>query len=83
MQSLMHTGWQVIGVDSTAYTTNARGETVYGSRVRFQTTAGNVGSVFMPDDLLTPDNVTAEVNRKAAILDTIANLQQPAESVPQ
>lgn len=81
MQSLMHTGWQVIGVDSTAYTTNARGDTVYGSRVRFQTNAGNVGSVFMPDDLLTPDNVTAEVNRKAAILDTVANLQAPPEAV--
>lgn len=83
MQPLAHSGWQVTGVDSTAYTTNAAGETLYGSRVRFQTTVGNVGSVFVPDHLLTPENVIFEVNRRAATLDTIANLQQPAEAVPQ
>lgn len=83
MVPLMHTGWQVTSVDSSAYTTNAKGDTVYGARVRFATSAGNTGSVFVADELLTPENVTAAINLKAATMDTIANLQEPAEAVIQ
>jgi hypothetical protein len=81
MAQYMHTGWQVTSVDSTAYVTNTKGDTVYGSRVSFQTSAGNGGSVFVANDQLTPDNVTAEINKRAAIMDTIAGLAQPAEAV--
>lgn len=83
MQPLMHTGWQVTSIDSSAYTTDAKGDTVRGARVSFATTAGNTGSVFLADELLTPDNVTAAINLKAATMDTIATLQQPAEAVIQ
>lgn len=81
MSPLTHTGWQVTNVDSTAYSTDAKGNPVYGARVYFATHAGNSGQVFVPNDHLTPENVTAEVNKRAAIMDTIATLQQPAETV--
>lgn len=81
MQQLTHSGWQVTSVDSTAYTVDAKGNPMYGARVNFQTTAGNTGSVFVPNDLLTPENVTAQINQRAAIMDTVANLSEPPETV--
>ena len=81
MSPLMHSGWQVTSVDSTAYTTNVKGDTVFGSRVAFATSAGNNGSVFIPNDQLSVDFVTAEINKRAAMMDSIAQLSQPPEAV--
>lgn len=77
MPQYAHTGWQVTSIDPNAYVTAASGDAVYGARVGFRTNAGNAGSVFVRDEDLTTENVTAAVDQRAAIMDTVASLQQP------
>lgn len=81
MQTLRHSGWAVTSVDSTAYTVDRKGNTVYGARVQFRTSNQNEGSVFVEDQYLNPDNVTRAVNERAAVMDTIASLEVPPEAV--
>lgn len=81
MVMLQHSGWQVTTIDPNAYTTNAAGDAVYGARIGFVTNAGNGGRVFLPDNLLTPGNVAAEISKRAAIMDTVGSLTQPPEGV--
>lgn len=72
MPEIAHTGWQVNTIDPSAYVTDAAGDLQYGARVRFTTGAGNKGSVFLLNEVLTPANVAAAINRQAALLDAIA-----------
>jgi hypothetical protein len=75
MATLFHSGWQVTGLDSNAYVAAKDGSPIYGSRVHFATNAGNKGSVFLADTDLTPANVGTMIDQKAALLDSIANLE--------
>jgi len=77
MAQLTHTGWQVTGLDPNAYVAARDGSPIYGARVHFATGAGNVGSVFLADANLTPANVGALIDMKAALLDEISNLGAP------
>lgn len=75
MAHLIHTGWQVTGIDPSAYVADANGDPMYGARVHFVTGAGNKASVFLRDQDLTPANVGALIDMKAALLDEIRTLQ--------
>jgi hypothetical protein len=71
---IAHTGWQVTSIDPSAYVVDAKGDPIYGARVRFTTGAGNQGSVWVPEGALTPANTAELINVQAALLDQIAAL---------
>ena len=48
---------------------------VAGVRVTFRTAENVTGSVFIPEPDYTPDRVKAAIERKAAILSTVAGLE--------
>jgi hypothetical protein len=75
MATIVHTGWQVTGLDPNSYVAAANGDPIYGARVHFATGAGNKGSVFLADSDLTPANVGTMIDMKAALLDQISTLQ--------
>lgn len=81
MQTLRHSGWAVTSVDSTAYTVDRKGNTIYGARIQFRTSDQNDGSVFVEDQYLNPQNVTRLINERAAVMDTVASLESPPEAV--
>jgi hypothetical protein len=81
MAALSHSGWQVTAIYPNAYTTNTNGDAIYGTRINFITNAGNAGSVFAADSVLTPENVTALINARAAVMDTIATLTAQPQGV--
>ena len=76
--SIVHTGWQVTSIDPSAYVVDAKGDPMYGARVRFTTGAGNQASVWVPEGELTPANVKALIDVQAALLDQVAFLSSPA-----
>lgn len=57
---------QVINTDA--------GETITGSYVYFRTGAGNSASVFVRDNLFTVDNVKAQINERARLIDEVGEL---------
>lgn len=71
---IAHTGWQVTSIDPSAYVVDAKGDPMYGARVRFTTGAGNSGSVWVPEGALTPANAAALIDVQAALMDQIASL---------
>jgi len=74
---IAHTGWQVTSIDPSAYVVDAKGDPMYGARVRFTTGAGNQGSVWLPEGALTPANAAELINVQAALLDQVGNLASP------
>lgn len=81
MTQISHTGWQVISIDPSAYTVDIAGNPMYGTRVRFQTGAGNKGTVFIRDQDFIPVNVGAAIDVKAALLDQVANMSAPPQTL--
>lgn len=71
-------GWQVIG-QTQVTDANAEGRFVDGLRVTFRTGLGHTGSVFIPLDAATPDNVAQVISERAMTMDGIAGLSVPAE----
>ena len=74
---IAHTGWQVTSIDPSAYVVDAKGDPMYGARVRFTTGAGNQGSVWLPEGTLTPANAAELINVQAALLDQVGYLSSP------
>lgn len=75
MTEIAHTGWKVVSIDPSAYIAAADGSPVYGSRIRFQTGLGTMGSVFLRNEDLTPANAGALIDVQAALLDKVATMQ--------
>lgn len=67
------TGWKVVGQTETMGL-DPLGKAVDGIRVTFQTTRGITGTVFVPKDRYTPDNVTAAIKAAVGTLHTVADL---------
>lgn len=74
---IAHTGWQVTSIDPSAYVVDAKGDPLYGARVRFTTGAGNQGSVWVPEGAMTPANAAALIDVQAALMDQISALASP------
>jgi len=53
---------------------DGQGRPARGIRVHFRTAAGNLGSVFVPDNRYTPENVRAAIVAKAALMDQVSGL---------
>lgn len=66
-------GWQVNAQQETTELA-LNGAFVSGRRVYFTTGAGNTGSVFLPDQAYTVDNVRAAIEQQATKLDAIGAL---------
>lgn len=74
MPQIGHTGWRVTSIDPSAYSVDANGNPMYGYRVRFETGAGNQGTVFLREQDFVPVNVGAAIDTKAAVMDTVATM---------
>jgi hypothetical protein len=65
--------WQVTGQQQSTELIPG-GRFVKGVNVSFVTKLGNSGTVFIPEDAYTPDNVRAAVGEKAARVDAVGQL---------
>lgn len=75
-QSQPNSGWVVTG-QSESTIINDSNNVVSGVTVYFRTGNGTAGSVFVPQNLYTPDNVRAMIAQKAAQLDAVDRLSAP------
>lgn len=78
MTVIGHTGWRVVSIDPSAYQVAANGDPIYGYRVRFETGAGNKGTVFLREQDFVPANVGAAIDVRAAVMDSVAMMESPA-----
>lgn len=81
MPQIAHTGWKVISVDPSAYTVDIAGNPMYGYRIRFQTGAQNLGTVWLRTEDFSPANVGAAIDVKAALIDQVANMNSEPKVV--
>lgn len=70
------TTWTVTG-QVAKFASDATGKPVNGVEVSFTTTAGNSGSVFIPDTQYSVPNAQAAIAAKAATLDAVGALTGP------
>lgn len=68
------TGWAVTDQAADQIVTTQAGDVVSGTYVYFATQQGNKGSVFVPDQHYTRDNVHKSVSARARLMDEIGNL---------
>lgn len=81
MAELAHSGWKVVSIDPSAYTVDIAGNPMYGYRVRFQTGAGNLGTVWLRTEDFSPLNVGTAIDVKAAIIDQVSSMNSEPKVV--
>jgi hypothetical protein len=67
-------GWSVLSQQET-FGTDAQGRAVEGVKVYFQTKGGHTGSIFIPKDEYTVDNVKAQLMEQVAKMDAVGQLK--------
>ena len=67
-------GWTVTGQVPDQYSAGAAGQPVIGTFVYFTTTEGNPGSVFIPEQHYTTENVRKAIEARATVIDSVGRL---------
>lgn len=70
------TTWTVTG-QVAKFAADPTGKPVNGVEISFTTTAGNSGTVFIPNTSFNVANAQAAIAARAAILDAVSNLTGP------
>lgn len=67
--------WKVTGQLTTVRIPEGGSRFVQGIEVSFMTRGGHAGTVFIPEQLYTPEYVISQIDPRAANMDAIGSLQ--------